>query len=76
MSATMMPTVAMRVQLACEELGEQPAIKFSLKRGQLAATIIVPVCSQDTEEVRQNKINLCERHFRAELQDCSHNSGA
>lgn len=73
---TIVPTVRVVTQLGCEELGEQPAIKFRFSRGQLTAIINCPVSSQDTDEVRRNKIDLCVSHFKAELERCSQNSGA
>lgn len=44
------------MQLTCEELGGQPAIKLSLKRGQPVCKITVPVMNSDTLEQREAKV--------------------
>lgn len=68
MSTYIVPTVPVSVQTACQELGEQPAIKFRFRSGQLTAIVNVPVCSQDDDETRQRKIDTVLAGFRKDLE--------
>lgn len=64
------------VQFVCEELGEQPAIKWGLRCGKPVAMIFVPICAQDTPNIRAEKTANVLARASQELQRCSQNSGA
>jgi len=44
------------VQTTCEELGEQLVIKSRLVQGERRVTILVPICAQDDNKTRDEKI--------------------